>query len=553
MMSSFFDEIYLIKQERLMTKWVIPALLLMLFAVFRGCGHTTQFSAEDSLSVLRRGNGAEPQTLDPHRAEGVPAANILRDLYEGLISEAPDGQLIPGVAKNWVLNADGTQYIFQLRENARWSNGDLLTAEDFVYSFQRSIDPSTGSSYSQVLSSIVNVDAIIAGNAAVESLGVKALDNYTLQITLKAPTPYFLSLLTHSTTYPVHQASVEKWQGHFSRPGRLVSNGAYVLADWVVQSKITLDKNPLYWNTNNTQINRVTYYAIDDASQELQRYWADEIDWTESIPIGQVDWIKEKFGKQLNISTYLGTYYLGLNVSQPPFKDQPDLRRALWLAIDRNIIVDKITAAGELPAYSWVPPGVMHYKSQQTPDHDWSSQQRLSEAKRFYQQAGYSLDKPLKVELLYNTSDNHKRIALAVAAMWKEALGVETVLINEEWKVFLDHRKQLDQTQVVRGGWIADYNDAWSFAELMQSNNEMNNTGYSNRDYDLLLSEAAVQTNLDERQQLLQKAEQILLQDTPVIPLFFYVSKSLIKPYVKGVVGNVMDHHYSKNLSVKHQ
>jgi oligopeptide transport system substrate-binding protein len=319
----------------------------------------------------------------------------------------------------------------------------------------------------------------------------------------------------------------------------------------VVQSHITLDKNRQYWDVQHTDIDRVIYYAIDDTSQELQRYWADEIDWTESIPVGQVDWVGEKFADQLHIAPYLGTYYYGLNVTRPPFKDQPELRRALWLAIDRDTIVEKITAAGELPAYSWVPPGVMHYQAQTTADINWLAQQRLDKARLLYQQAGFSAENPLKLELLYNTSENHKRIALAVAAMWKDALGVETELINEEWKVFLDHRKQLDQTQVIRGGWIADYNDAWSFAELLQSANPMNNTGYANPNYDTLLSRASVETDLNRRQQLLQQAEAMLLHDVPIIPIFFYVSKSLIKPHVKGVKGNVMDHHYTKNVRIE--
>ncbi|HFD13076.1 MAG TPA: peptide ABC transporter substrate-binding protein [Crenotrichaceae bacterium] len=508
---------------------------------------------ETNLSVLRRGNGAEPQTLDPHRAEGVPAANILRDLYEGLVSETPDGQLIPGVAESWEISANASRYIFHLRNTARWSNGDEITADDFVYSFRRSINPATGSSYSQVLSCIVNVKQIIAGHMGIEKLGVKALDKHTLEITLNAPTPYFLSLLTHSTTYPVHRKTVEAWHGHFSRPDRLVSNGAYTLANWVVQSQITLDKNPHYWDASNTRVDRVVYYAIDDASQELQRYWAGELDWTESIPVGQVDWVRSKFGDQLRIAPYLGTYYYGLNVTRAPFKDQPELRHALWLAIDRDTIVSKITAAGELPAYSWVPPGVLHYQVQSTPDQNWSVQQRLSEARRLYRQAGYSAEHPLKLQLLYNTSDNHKRIALAVSSMWKKALGVETELINEEWKVFLDHRKQLAQTQVVRGGWIADYNDAWSFAELLQSDNPMNNSGYSSPEYDALLSRASTETDAEKRQQLLQHAERVMLSDMPIIPIFFYVSKSLIKPAIKGFESNIMDHHYSKHLSLDQQ
>ncbi len=532
-------------------EWRTICLVLTIGIQLAGCNpeRSNRHYSPDP-AVLRIGNGTEPQTLDPHRAEGVPAANILRDLYEGLVSEAPDGQLIPGVAEHWDISEDGKQYRFYLRDNARWSNGDKLTAEDFVYSFRRSIDPKTGSSYSNVLSCIDQVEAIIRGDAPLSTLGVKALDQRTLLIQLKAATPYFLSLLTHSTTYPVHRQSVERWSGQFSRPGRLISNGAYVLDDWVIQSTITLKKNSRYWNADHTRIDTVVYHAIDDPSQELQRYWANELDWTASIPVGQVEWAKHKFGSQLQISPYLGTYYYALNVSRPPFKDQSGLRLALSMAIDRELIVDKITAAGELPAYHWVPPGVLNYQSKSSIDTALSPVQRLEKAKRLYYQAGYSEDNPLRVKLLYNTSDNHKRIALAIAAMWRKTLGVETELINQEWKVFLSQRKQLDQTQVVRSGWIADYNDAWSFLELFQSDHGMNFTGYNNPEYDALLSKAAIENSQTERQRVLQQAENLLLHDEPVIPVFFYVSKSLVKPWVQGFAANVMDHHYSKDLRI---
>jgi len=506
--------------------------------------------SKSSDQVLRRGNGAEPQTLDPHKAEGVPSSNILRDLYEGLITEAPDGRLLPGAAQKWEISPAGTVYTFQIRQDARWSNGEPVTAQDFVYSFRRSVNPATGSKYSQILSSIVNAEDIITGAKSVETLGVNALSTHNLEITLKAPTPYFLGLLTHSTTYPVYQPAIEKYGRKFARPGNLVSNGAYRLNGWVVQSHISLERNSEYWNDSKTAIDKVTYYVVEDQSAELRRYRAGELDWTETIPLGEIAWIRKNLGDELKVSPYLGTYYYGFNLTKPPFKDHRALRVALSMAIDREIITEKISGLGEIPAYGWVPPAVSDYAAQSFQFKSMKRQRRLAEAKKLYQISGYSEKNPLHLELRYNTSENHKKIAIAVAAMWKKELGVTTKLVNEEWKVFLKNRKQKQVTQVFRAGWIGDYNDAYTFAELMYSNHGINDVGYRNPYYDQLLAQASLETQPSKRRLLLEEAERVLLSDCPIIPIYFYVSKSLIKPYVRGFVGNVMDHHYTKHFRI---
>lgn len=499
-------------------------------------------------NVLRKGNGAEPQTLDPHKAEGVPASNILRDLYEGLVSEAPNGDLVPGAAKSWKITDDGRVYTFYLREEGRWSNGEPLTAEDFVFGLRRSVDPATGSKYSHILSSIANAEAIIAGAKPPTEFGVTALNDHALEIRLKAPTPYFLGLLTHSTTYPVHQGAIAKHGDRFSRSGSLVSNGAYSLADWVVQSHISVVRNPHYWDNVNTSIEQVNYYVIEDQSAELKRYRAGEIDWTETVPLAQVRWIKENLANELKLSPYLGTYYYGFNLTKPPFKDNLVLRQSLSLAIDREIIAEKIAGLGQTSAYGWVPPGVAEYSPQSFDYASMSRKHRHAEAQRLYRESGYSEVNPLRLQFRYNTSENHKKIAIVVASMWKKLLGVQTELLNEEWKVFLENRKQKKVTQVFRAGWIGDYNDAFSFAELMHSRHGINDSGYNNPDYDGLLEKASIEADTVKRRAYLEEAERLLLQDHPVIPIYFYVSSSLIKPYVKGFVGNIMDHHYSKNL-----
>ena len=500
--------------------------------------------------VIHIGNGADPQTLDPHRAQGVPESNIGRSLFEGLIAEAPNGDLIPGVAESWDVSEDDKVYTFHLRENARWSNGDPVKASDFVFGMRRSVDPATLSVYSFILAPIENAQAIIAGELPPDRLGVTALDDRTLEIRLENPTPYFLGLLTHSASYAVHPASVEEHGEAYVRPGNLVSNGAYQLAEWVVQSHVKLVKNPHYWNADSVTIEEVYFHATEDTAGELKRFRAGELDMTETIPKSQLAWIRANMPDRLMIAPYLGSYYYGLNLTKPPFKDAPALRRALALAIDRDIITKQITAAGEIPAYGWIPPMIANYDGGVAmPEAEWTQQQREAEAQRLYAQAGYSAENPLRVELLYNTHDDHRRIAVAVASMWRSVLGVETTLVNQEWKVYLDTRNQKN-TQVFRAGWIGDYNDPYTFAEIARSTSELNDFGYDSPEYDRLLALAAAETDLDKRAELLKQAERRLLEDMPLIPIYFYVRARMVQPWVQGYEANIMDHYRVQDLKI---
>ena len=499
--------------------------------------------------VIHIGNGADPQTLDPHRAQGVPESNIGRDLFEGLIAEAPNGDLIPGVAETWEMSEDGKTYTFRLRENARWSNGDPVTAGDFVFGMRRSVDPKTLSVYSFILAPIENAEAIIDGDMPPETLGVTALDDRTLEIRLANPTPYFLGLLTHSASYAVHAASVEAHGDGYWRSSNLITNGAYQLDEWVVQSHVKLVKNPYYWNADAVTIDEVYWHAIEDLNAELKRFRAGELDMTMYIPKSQLSWIRANMPDRLVIAPYLGSYYYGLNLSKPPFKDNAPLRRALALAIDRDIITKQITGAGEIPAYGWIPPETANYKGAEMPEAAWTQEEREAEAKRLYAQAGYSAENPLRVELLYNTQDDHQRIAVAVAAMWRQVLGVETSIVNQEWKVYLDTRNQLN-TQVFRAGWIGDYNDAFTFAEIQHSRSELNNTGYSDPEYDRLLALASAETDLEKRAEYLQQAERVLLDDMPLIPIYFYVTAKMVRPWVDGYEANIMDHYRTQDIRI---
>ncbi len=498
--------------------------------------------------ILRRGNGEEPDTLDPHLSEGVPAGNIIRDLFQGLTSESADGTIVPGAASRWDISRDGKTYTFYLRPEALWSNGERVTAYDFVYGLQRSTDPATGSKYGHILEPIQNARQVLTGELPAAALGVTALNDLTVQIQLHDPTSYFLALLSHNSTFPVHRGSIEQWGGQHVRPGRLVSNGAFQLAEWVVRSHIAIDRNPHYWDAGSVWLERVYYYPIVDRSAELNRFRAGELDWTFEVPNSQFNWLRTNLPEALVISPWLGTYFLGFNIIREPFEDNLTLRQALNLAVNRDLLTEKVTRFGELPSFNLIPAGIPDYLPVEVEYAGLSQAEREAMAIELYSQAGYSASKPLRVELRYNTNENHKKIALAVAAMWKQLLGVQTILINEEWKVFLQNRRQHRVTEVFRAGWIGDYSDAYTFLEIYSSKHGQNDSGYNNPSYDRLLEQIQSERIGSRRARLMREAERMLLADQPILPLYTYVTKRLVDPKVQGWQTNIMDHHYSKDL-----
>jgi len=500
--------------------------------------------------TLRRGNGPEPDTLDPQRARTDAAFNILRDLFEGLTAIGPDGQAVPAAAESWRVSDDGLEYTFRLREGLRWSNGDRVVAADYVAGMRRLVDPATASPYAQVLDPVVNAAAIVRGEQPPASLGVTAPDERTLLIRLQQPAPYLLGLLAQPGTFPVHGPTLVQHGAEYSRPGRMVSNGAFVLSDWVVGSHVVAERNPAYWNAAATQMARVHYVHHADSGTEFRQYRAGELDFTYVVPPQQFAWIQEHLPGELHVSPQLSIYYYGFNLTRPPFKDDPGLRRALSLVIDRDRLTTAVTGLGEAPAYGWVPPGVANHSPQQF---DYATKpwaERVAEARELYARSGYSAARPLKVEIRYNSGEVHNRLAVAVAAMWKEALGVETTLYAEEFRALLQSVQARTDTQVFRSSWVGDYNDAFSFAQLLQSGFGINLTGYSSPAYDALLAEATRTPDPARRRALLEEAERLMLADHPVLPLYFYVNKHLVKPYVTGWADNVMNVHYSKNLRV---
>lgn len=516
-----------------------PLLMAVVFACLSGPA---------SADTLHRGNGAEAETLDPHKAMSVASGNILRDLYEGLVATAPDGSLIPGAAASWERSDDGLHYVFHLRANGRWSNGDPVTAADFVTGFRRSLDPATGSYYAQMLSVIDGAAAVLRGEAEPEHIGVEAVGERELHIRLAHPAPYLLGLLTHATTYPVHRPSLDAHGDAFARAGRKVSNGAFRLSNRVVQSHVALERNPYFHDTDNVRLQRVVYHTTEDINAELSRYRAGELHWTADVPVTQMRWVRDNAPEHFHAHPYLGTYYYGFNTTRPPFADQPGLRRALAMVVDRRRIAEHIVGTGEAPAWSFVPGGTENYTPQRPEWADWPMDKRLERARALYAEAGYDADNPLVVELRYNTHENHRKIAIAVAWMWREALGVRTRLLNEEFKVFLANRRMRQETEVFRAGWIGDYNDAFTFLEILHSGHGMNDTGYRSADFDALLERARHEADSEARRELLQAAERQLLEDMPVLPMYFYTSRRLVRPELVGWQGNVMDQQPSRYM-----
>ncbi|MBS9032309.1 oligopeptide ABC transporter substrate-binding protein OppA [Escherichia coli] len=450
--------------------------------------------------TLVRNNGSEVQSLDPHKIEGVPESNISRDLFEGLLVSDLDGHPAPGVAESWD-NKDAKVWTFHLRKDAKWSDGTPVTAQDFVYSWQRSVDPNTASPYASYLQygHIAGIDEI------------------------------------------------------WTQPGNIVTNGAYTLKDWVVNERIVLERSPTYWNNAKTVINQVTYLPIASEVTDVNRYRSGEIDMTyNNMPIELFQKLKKEIPDEVHVDPYLCTYYYEINNQKPPFNDVR-VRTALKLGMDRDIIVNKVKAQGDMPAYGYTPPYTDGAKLTQPEWFGWSQEKRNEEAKKLLAEAGYTADKPLTINLLYNTSDLHKKLAIAASSLWKKNIGVNVKLVNQEWKTFLDTRHQ-GTFDVARAGWCADYNEPTSFLNTMLSNSSMNTAHYKSPAFDSIMAETLKVTDEAQRTALYTKAEQQLDKDSAIVPVYYYVNARLVKPWVGGYTGkDPLDNTYTRNMYiVKH-
>ncbi|EKZ6360194.1 TPA: oligopeptide ABC transporter substrate-binding protein OppA [Klebsiella aerogenes] len=501
--------------------------------------------------TLVRNNGAEVQSLDPHKIEGVPESNVNRDLFEGLVIGDLNGHPVPGVAESWD-NKDFKVWTFHIRKDAKWSDGSPVTAQDFVYSWQRLADPKTASPYASYLQygHVANVDDIIAGKKPATDLGVKAIDDKTFEVTLSEPVPYFYKLLVHPSVSPVPKAAIEKYGEKWTQPANIVTNGAYKLKDWVVNERIVLERNTNYWDNAKTVINQVTYLPISSEVTDVNRYRSGEIDMTyNNMPIELFQKLKKEIPKEVHVDPYLCTYYYEINNQKAPFTDVR-VRTALKLALDRDIIVNKVKNQGDLPAYSYTPPYTDGMKLVEPEWFKWSQEKRNEEAKKLLAEAGYTADKPLTFNLLYNTSDLHKKLAIAVASIWKKNLGANVKLENQEWKTFLDSRHQ-GTFDVARAGWCADYNEPTSFLNTMLSDSSNNTAHYKSPAFDKIIGDTLQVTDEAKRAELYAQSEQQLDKDSAIVPVYYYVNARLVKPWVGGYTGkDPLDNIYVKNLYI---
>lgn len=498
---------------------------------------------------LVRNNGNEPASLDPHKVESDVEFNIISDLFEGLVSVSPQGEIQPRLALKWE-NKDNLIWTFHLRPGITWSDGSAITAQDIVWSWQRLVTPTTASPYASYPGNmhIVNARDISEVKQPPETLGVKALDDTTLQVTLNQPNAAFLAMLAHPSLVPIDKVLVERFGDKWTKPEHIVTSGPYTLSKWVVNERIVAQRNPKYWDNEHTVINKVTYLPITSEAADVNRYKAGEIDIVYTVPVNQFTLLKKTMGSQLNVAPQLATYYYELNTTKPPFND-PRVRRALNMGLDKDIIADKVMGQGQRPAWLISQPDIGGVTLKQPDYASWPRDKRIAEAKKLLNEAGFNESHPLVFNLLYNTSETHQRIAIAASSMWKKNLGVEAKLQNQEWKTMLDtmHTHNFD---AVRYAWIADYDDAASFLNNFRTGDSENTSQYSNPAYDKALHDAAKAADTAARGKFYQQAEDLLAEDVPAIPVYHYVRTHLVKPWVGGFEPDKLGYYYTKDMYI---
>lgn len=491
----------------------------------------------------------EFSSFDPQVVEGVNGSEVVRDLFEGLYNQDANGNNVPGVALSHTVSNNNKTYTFKLRDNAKWSDGKAVTAGDFVYAWQRAVDPKLASPYAwyMELMSIKNSAEIIAGKKPITDLGVSAPDDHTLVVELTKPIPYFDMMVSHSTTFPSPKWVIEKHGAQWVRPENMVSNGAYVLTEHVPKERSTRKRNTMYWDNKNTVIDTVITQVVGDDVQALTRYKAGEFDMMSPLPAGQFPALRKEFGEEAMANPRLCNYYFTFNLASGPeaFKDVR-VRQALSFAIDRQVIVNQVLQGGQFPAYSFTPAATAGFEMPNIAYANISQAERDAKAKQLLKEAGYGKGgKKLAFEYLYNTSEAHEKVAIVATQMWKQKLGVQATLVNQEWKVFLETRGA-QNFDMARGAWCGDYNEASTFLDLLSTQSGYNDGKYSNARVDELLSNAKSSQNPNA---LYTEIEQILAADMPIIPVYHYSTNRLLRSYIAGwPTHNVQEKWYSKNL-----
>ena len=523
------------------------AMVLAAFVTLHGCGGGAGETA--GLSVLSVGNGTEVAELDPHLTTGVPAHRVEGALFEGLVDMDPATMApVPGAAASWEVSEDARVYTFTLQAAGKWSNGDAVTASDFVYSFQRILSPKLASEYAYLLHCIENARAFNEGRLEdFSQVGVTAIDDGTLEIRLENPTPYFLTMQTHNAWYPVHKGTVEQFGtmdgrgNRWTRAGNHVGNGAFRLAEWIPNDIIRVVKNEWYWDSDTVRLDGIYFFPIDNDQTEERSFRSGDLQITETIPLHKIAEYRATRPEVLNLHPYLGIYFYRVNTTRPPFTDVR-VRQAFSLALDRETIAENVLKAGELPAHFFTPPDTAGFTSNYRVGYD------VEKARRLLAEAGYPNGEGLgPVEILYNTSDAHKLIAEAIQGIWKANLNVDVRLLNQDWKVFLDSQHTLDYT-LSRSSWIGDVVDPINFLELYTGDGGNNDTGWASPAYDALIQQVYREGDATRRMALMQEAEALLLEGAPIIPIYFYVNKYLMAPEMKGHIPNILGYRRWKSV-----
>lgn len=538
---------------RIQSCWVLCAVALAAMTLC-GCGKTSRVEQGVQDQVLHLANGSEPEDLDPHVTTGVTEDNIVRSMIEGLVSEDPvDLHPVPGMAERWDISPDGATYTFYIRTNAVWSNGDPVTAQHFIDAYKRAITPALANEYAYMFYYVVNARDFNEGKIKdFNQVGFKAIDQRTLEIRLNNPISYFLSLLNHHSWFPVHMPTVEKHGdpmrrgNRWTRPGNYVGNGPFILSEWKVNRVIAVKKNPLYWDAQRVRLNEIRFYPLESLDTEERAFRSGQIHKTYKLGLTKIDYYKKNNPDVLRQAPYLGTYFYMFNVADPAFKDKR-VRQAMAMAIDRDMLTARVTRGGELPAFSFVPPETVGYTSENKIPFD------IARAKKLLAEAGYPDGKDFpKVELLYNTLESHKTIAEALQQMWKNNLGIDIVLRNEEWKVYLSSKTQKN-FQLARYGWIADYVDPNAFMDMWLSYGGNNDSNWKNKEYDALIELAGRTIDTTERFKVFQKAEKLLLEELPIIPIYHYTTTCLLHPSVKNWNPTIIDHQPYKYVYLEEE
>ena len=531
--------------------WVIAALVV---AGLTSCRRESKVDVATREKILLLGNGGEPKALDPHIVSSVGDSNILRATFEGLVTYHPENDMLhePGVAERWEANADFSEWRFFLRENAKWSNGDPVTAHDFVYSFNRILHPKMAGPYASMLYFLKNGEAFNKGKIEdFSQVGVKAINDFELLCTLESPAPYFPDVVKHTTWLPVHKATIEKFGAmtdsytEWQKPGNQVSNGAFMLTEWRINDQIKVRRNPHYWDAANVKPNGINFYPIDNNFTEEKAFRNGLIHYTYTTPENLIEGYRNQENTPLRIETYNGSYFFRCNVTRPP-TDNADFRRALAYAVNREIIVKYVTRGGQQPAYGFTPPSEGGYDPPNVISYD------PDKAREYLKKAGYASGAEVpEFSIIINTSEAHKSIAVAIQDMWKKTLGIEKVKIeNQEWKVFQQTVLDL-KYDASRAGWIGDYVDPNTFLSMWTTGDSNNNTGWSNSDYDRLMKESALISETAKRYEKMAEAEAILLDQVPVLPLYWYTRVYLLHPDVKNWHPLLLDNHPYKHIDLQ--